>query len=238
MLILAVCLPGQQSQSGLGKVVSDVSVTRLKYGSYDQYPVGRLELLMESRSLMIDHVNMSAETEKGIGCAYFYFPRRNEGYDESFVWATLLEQLIRQPTREPVVSPDIIRRFNESLRGSEQPHFSEYETFFHSQVLTFQTVYLFFDALESFSPNEQSLILKLSQLPRQVKLVFSSRDISTFGGCKVDHSVHITPNQNDIELYVQNQIQTHFALRNLLAKTEDMVRVVREVTSLAITSNM
>lgn len=187
---------------------------------------------------MIDHVEERARTDAGIGCAYFYFPRGNEDYDESFIWATLLEQLVRQPIREPIVNPYIIQRFNESLRGSEQPHCSEYEKLFQAQISTFKTVYLFLDALESFSTNDQSFIMKLGQLPGQVKLVFTSRDISRFGGCTVDHNIHITPKQSDIELYVHSQIHGHFTLRTLLEKKEDMNKVVSGVTTLAMTSNM
>lgn len=144
----------------------------------------------------------------------------------------MLEQLLHQG--HPTISPDIIERFNKSLRGSSPPHRSEYWKLFEAQVKMFHTVYLVLDALDT--QGDETFLLTLKKLPLNVKLTFTSR--LDLDGVKADCKLHVTPMECDIRQYVQSQIDSNSNLSTLLKHEEDRVKVIEQVTSLATNSQM
>ncbi|OTA68560.1 ankyrin, partial [Hypoxylon sp. EC38] len=192
-------------------------------------------------SLIIDSLEREIKSTKDVACVYFYF-QEGEKHQVSFarIWATLLEQLLRASGD---LAGKLKAKFDDSFQGSIRPNSSEYLELFIAQAATIKTVYLVIDALDkcqntSEEDTQQKMQDALKTLPGGIRVLFTSRNDSASVEVGANLKLTITPQRQDVEIYIKKRIEDSKLLRIALGKDLDRDYVITNVADMTLASNM
>lgn len=154
----------------------------------------------------------------------------------------MLKQLLDRKSSDP--AGELKEKFNNSLHGSTQLRPDGYLDLFKAQAATSKTVYLVIDALdrpqESLGEKTQQQIEDaLKSLPPCVRLLFTSRVVDSIGGHIGAHQkLAIKPEEDDVKIYVERQIQRSRSLSDTLNENDFRENAIKDVVAMTLSSEM
>ncbi|KAF5554735.1 hypothetical protein FNAPI_6331 [Fusarium napiforme] len=193
-------------------------------------------------SLIIEALRAEIKGKNDTACIHFYFNERDEKSPPvAQIWSTLLLQLLQQGASN--LSDKLKLGFINSFRGSTPIHPLEYFNLFKAQSSTFETVYLVIDSLDSCTNDRkertrQKVQEGLMNLPRNVRVLFTTRNESIIRDLKTSQRLKITPNRDDVRAYVKYAISKDLDLGRVLSDATYEEDVVTRVTELTLNSGM
>ncbi|KAL7949509.1 ankyrin repeat-containing domain protein [Trichoderma barbatum] len=192
-------------------------------------------------SLIIDSIEKKMKRGDGTACIYFFFQVEKHPVSLPRIWATLLTQLLRANSSN--IAGELKTKFNDPFKRSAALDSSEYFDLFKAQTATFKTVYLAIDALDSCQNAPREATLKgiqkaLADLPKNVRVLFTSRDNYIGKDIGAHGELSITPREADVKAYVRKRIAEDRHLRSVLVKTEHQEEIIHGVMTRALSSKM
>lgn len=179
------------------------------------------------------------EHDQKRACAYLHFEETNDNkpLTES-IWATLLLQLLPvENSLVPLISNKAKEKYYGTIHRPVEIDKGEYFELFQAQVEMFSTVHIILDGLDYLATQDQNgfeqVKSAIKQLPRNVWILWTARDDS-FGRDIASKRVHVKPQRQDVQSYIQSRIQEAVARGSPLRDKELAAQVKREVSNLTL----
>ncbi|KAM0195661.1 hypothetical protein ACHAPA_008106 [Fusarium lateritium] len=194
-------------------------------------------------SLIIDALRTEIKQRNHSACIYFYFRERDDKSPPSAqIWSTLLFQLLQFGDTK-YLADELKSKFNNSFRGTAPIPPLEYINMFKAQSSMFKTVYLVIDALDCCTNSKDQKTRQIMQealrkLPKNIRILFTSRSESLLRDFGSSQLVHIMPQWQDVGTYVKDQINKDMDLRRVLTDASHQEEVINKVTELTLKSGM
>lgn len=177
---------------------------------------------------VIDHLaNLSRTGDTGLAYIFYNYKERSESSATNMLSAILKQLLIGQPD---IPLPTYVTELYDSLSMTDRKLGLEHVYEALECVLTrYRRVYIIVDALDECNhPDRVDLIRNLTRLQEDcdLRLLFTSRDIPEISHhFHADTTLEVRANQQDITLYVKNQMPS---LSRCIQKDDDLRNNVLE----------
>lgn len=185
-------------------------------------------------SAVIDHFQGQAKVMR-YGVAYIYFDYNEQDQQMSVhVLASLVKQLTYQTLQLPV---EIEQLHDTSQHDGKRPTLEELYVALLVAFKSFSRVFLIFDALDEYNPEQRKELLPLMHRMGKdgASLFLTSRDYPEdirFSLCDVPQ-IKISVAADDIKCYIREKIQKNPRAKRLIQQGDCEDRIISELTECA-----